>query len=135
MLALVAPAVASPVAGADGGRVARSPLDGRWTWTWTAADLDRAAASPYDRRTLLGPETCVFANGRWDARNPRSGRRDGGRFAAHGNVVTFTVEYGPPGPRAAELRFSVYRDRLVWSMIPGRHGWSLLTTTPWVRVR
>jgi hypothetical protein len=130
---LVALAAASPVTAADGRRVGGSPIDGTWTWTWTAADMNRAGAAAYDRRTLLGPETCTFANGRWDGQNLASGRRDGGLFTIRGNVVTFRPEYGRAAPRVVELRFRVYRDRLTWSTIPGRASWTLLPTTPWTR--
>jgi hypothetical protein len=112
---------------------ARTPIDGTWTWTWTAADMNRAGANADARKTLLGPETCTFASGRWDGRNLSSGRRDGGRFTVSGDVVTFMVEYGRAGPRTVQLKFSIYRDRLSWSTIPGRAGWSLLTTTSWTR--
>jgi hypothetical protein len=133
VLVLVVLQAASSASGADSRDVGGSPLDGRWTWTWTVADMNRAGANSYDRRTLLGPETCVFANGRWDGRNLSSGRRDGGRFTVHGSIVTFVHEYGPGNHQGAELRFSIYRDRLTWSAIPGRSAWTLLPTTPWVR--
>jgi hypothetical protein len=120
-------------AGAGAGGSGRSVIDGRWTWTWTAADMKRAGANAHDRKTLLGPETCIFADGRFEGRNLSSGRRDGGRFTVHGSIVTLALEYGPGSRRVVELRFSIYRDRLTWSTIPGRAGWSLFPTTPWVR--
>ena len=117
-------------------RANRSPLDGRWTWTWTRADVLRTSGPGYDEKTLVGPETLVFANGRYHARNLRSGRRDDGRFTVTADVVRFFPETGPEvASGVAMMRYSLFRDRLTWMMVPGRHGWNLLTTTPWTRAR
>jgi hypothetical protein len=129
-------AVAAPALPASSRHSGSSPLDGRWKWTWTHDELVRNSPSDIiNIRTLAGSETIVFANGRWKANNSTTGRVDGGTFTINGDIVTFTHTIGPPGVRPATMHYSIYRDRLTWKMVPGRYGWSVLTITPWTRVR
>jgi len=119
---------------ASNSRFVTSPIDGRWEWTWTRADLTRNHETPFNVKTLAGPEVAVFANGHYRGHNLRTGRIDAGRFSVKGYVVTFTPEIGPSvGGGTATMTFSIYRDRLTWKLAPGRRGWSALTITPWTR--
>ena len=137
LLALVALATASPVPAADGRRDGGSPIDGRWTWTWTAAQLSRLGSNPYDLGTQTGPATVVFANGRYLARWQLSGRVAAGTYTVDRNVARFVVVERDPHDAAGSvhyMRFSIFRDRLTWSMVPGRQGFDDLTITPFRRV-
>jgi hypothetical protein len=124
-------------ASAHGAGAARTPIDGRWTWTWTAAQLRRQGSNPYDLKTQTGPATVVFANGRYLARWQLSGRVGAGTYTVDGDVVRFVVARDGPRDAAGSvhyMRFSVFRGRLTWSMVPGRQGFSDLTITPFRRV-
>jgi hypothetical protein len=137
LLALVALTAASPVSVADGRRARGSPIDGRWTWSWSAAQLRRQGSNPYDLGTQTGPATVVFANGRYLARWERSGRVAAGTYTVDGDVARFVVERRTPHDVAGSvhyMRFSIYRDRLTWSMVSGRQGFDDLPITPFRRV-
>ena len=137
LLVLVALTAASPVPAPDGRRVGGSPIDGRWTWAWTAAQLRRQGSNPYDLGTQTGPATVVFANGRYLARWQRSGRVAAGTYTVDGDVARFVVEKRTPHDVAGSvhyMRFRVFRDRLKWSMVSGREGFSALTIAPFRRV-
>jgi hypothetical protein len=137
LLALVALAAASPVSAADGDRVGASPIDGRWAWAWTAAQLRRQGSNPYDLGTQTGPATVVFANGRYLARWQVSGRVAAGTYTVDGDVARFVVVKRDPHDDAGSvhyMRFRVFRDRLKWSMVSGREGFSALTIAPFRRV-
>jgi hypothetical protein len=64
--------------------------------------------------------------------------RTGTRFAVHGNVVAFVFSTNGPGivrGRTYELTWSIYRDRLSFSQLPGRSVLTALPLKPWTRVR
>jgi hypothetical protein len=124
--------------GAAGGS---SPLDGRWTWTWTRSELlgpgakgcEAAAYVPHD----LGSWTITFANGRYAARVLRTGEVIHGSFSVDRDVLTFVPHRrheGMPAWRPARIRFSVYRDRVTFTDLPGRLcPLHLFTLEPWTR--
>jgi hypothetical protein len=126
--------LAAPGAGAHG--VAKSPLDGRWKWTWTRAQVVGGAFDPAE----AGAHVATFANGVATARNLRTGRVERARFTVHGNTVDF-VFGSTMSPRgmvpgtAYRLRWSLYRDRLTFAKVAGRPTLELLPMTPWIRVR
>lgn len=131
-----APAFAAPPARQE--VTAASPIDCRWAWIWTTAGLERVGLDPHDVKTEAGPGTCVFANGRYLVRWKDSGQVASGRFTVSGDVLRSVADKRDPRDetgKVAFIRFSIFRDRLTWSKIPGRFGYDVLPITPWTRVR
>jgi hypothetical protein len=137
---LAALLVATALAAASGAAVARNhgtPVDGRWKWTITRAEALKCCGTA----AIAGPSLSEFRDGRIYALDAGTGRLIGlrGTYTVAGDVVTFVfshkypTEVPIPGRRYL-MRFSIYRDRLTWSMIPGRPGLTGLTIVPWVRV-
>jgi len=112
----------------------KTPLDGRWQWTWTKAELNGAPGPHFP-----GSYFAEFRDGRHYSNYPKPGSMLTlkGTFTVHGVVVTLHFRPGAtsvePG-RTYMMRFSIYRDRLTWSKIPGHAGLDLLPITPWTRV-
>jgi hypothetical protein len=131
------PAVAS-LARSSGG----SPLDGRWTWTWTDDELSHLSAP-----RITGTFVAQFRDGRHYTNycRPGSPLLLNGTFTVHGDLVSLRFRRAtPPEPcphegrvvpgRTYVMRFSIFRDRLTWSMVRGRAGLDHLTAAPWTRV-
>ena len=128
------------VVGAAG--VAGSPLDGTWKWTWTRAELlKHDCTTPPDASKLAGSYVATFANGRVTGHSLTTGRANPGgsaSFAVHGNVVSFVFSSRGPGivpGRTYQLKWSIYRDRLRFSELPGRSVLTCITIKPLMRVR
>ena len=87
-----------------------------------------------------GPSLSEFRDGRIYALDAATGRLIGlrGTYSVAGDVVTFVFSYHYPGSlvpgRAYVMRFSLFRNRLTWSHVPGRAGIDALTLAPWTRV-
>ena len=138
--AAVVVAVAALVVGAyaHGAAAARSPLDGRWRWTYTYDQLLHCCGKP-TADAQAGPSLSEFRDGRIYALDAATGRLIGlrGTFSVAGDVVTFVFSHHYPGlaaGRAYVMRFTLFRDRLTWSHVPGRAGIDALTIAPWTRV-
>jgi hypothetical protein len=128
------------VAGTAGGSpsiagaraVPGSPLDGRWAFTWTRAELHRHNSVQRPARYLV-----EIGNGHISRLRPLPVRVC--RITTNGTIAIFVCE--PPlvpgvvAGRRYQMRWSIYRDRLTWSTVPGRAGWSDFALTPWTRVR
>jgi hypothetical protein len=138
LLANAAIAAAVAAYGKGAANAGGSLIDGRWTWTWPAVQLRHAGASSYDVKTMSGPGEVVFAHGRYLARFADSGRVASGRFTVEGDVVRLVPgkrdPHDVPG-KAVFMRFSIFRDRLSWSLIRGRSGWNLLPISPLTRTK
>jgi hypothetical protein len=133
--ALAALVVATSVHGAA---AARSPIDGRWRWTYTYAELLHCCGKPI-ADAQAGPSLSEFRGGRIYALDAATGRLIGlrGTYTVAGDVVTFVFSHHYPGlvaGRAYVMRFTLFRDRLTWSHVPGRAGVDALTIAPWTRV-
>jgi hypothetical protein len=128
---LLASAVAAtPVAGSSRG----SPIDGRWTMTYTVANLSHFSAP-----RVTGSFVVVFRDGRSFTNFPRPGSLLVlvGTFTVHGDLVSLRFRSRRAGVipgRTYVMRFSIFRDRLTWSMVRGRAGLDHLPATPWTRV-
>jgi len=130
-------AVAGVAARAADARTPASPLDGRWTFTWTRAELNRQRAFGVPAAHYL----VEIGAGRIHVLVPRFPGAAGppGRITTNGNIAT--IVFPPPAPPASvpwkkyEMRWSIYRDRLTWSLVPGHAGLGAFTITPWTRVR
>jgi hypothetical protein len=126
------------VAGVAGAAAARnsgtSPIDGRWQWTWTKAELARGP-KPY----FLGTFVAEYRDGRQYSNYPKPGSalRPVGTFTVQGDVVSLRFNRDASGVDPGKtymMRFSIFRDRLTWSKVPGRAGLDTLPLTPWTRV-
>jgi hypothetical protein len=118
------------VASSSGG----SPIDGRWTWTWTEAEMAHAAAP-----RATGSFLAEFRDGGMYGNYPTPGSPVVfvGTFAVHGDLVSLRFlrkGSGATTGRTYVMRFSIFRDRLTWSMVRGRAGLDHLPFSPWTRV-
>jgi hypothetical protein len=136
LVLLAAVAAASAVSGASARDTGRSKLDGRWTSSWSHAELvgcDSAAQAVED----VGTHVITFANGRFDYRNLRNGDGTRGSFSVHGDVLTYisdTRYRGTLPHRPYQIKFSVFEDRLRFSELPGRDLAPCLMVELWARV-
>jgi hypothetical protein len=138
LVALAALAVAASPHGAGAART--TPIDGRWRWNWTYDELLRCCGKP-TADAQAGPSLSEFRGGRIYALDAATGRLIGlrGTYSVAGDVVTFVFSHHYPGHglvpgRAYVMRFSLFRDRLTWSHVPGRAGIGALAVAPWTRV-
>jgi TRAP-type C4-dicarboxylate transport system substrate-binding protein len=122
--ARAAPVVASPT----------RPFDGRWKTSMTDAQLRRAGATKELAKMLQGSWNAHFEHGRFDFRNRDTRARARGTFVVHGDRARFVFAraVGLEGGQVAELRWSIYQDRLSFIAIPGRPS-LLLDAAPWMR--
>jgi len=117
-------------------RIERDPLTRRWTYTY--AELLHCCGKPI-ADAQAGPSLSEFRGGRIYALDAATGRLIGlrGTYTVAGDVVTFVFSHHYPGlvaGRAYVMRFTLFRDRLTWSHVPGRAGVDALTIAPWTRV-
>ena len=135
VVAMITLAAALVAPNASTGRLRTSPLDGRWTFTWTRAQLNHVGAPHV---VPAGTFLVEFRNGRLSRLLPRPVLR-GARFTTSGNVATLVFPVPAPAGLVAgriyTMRWSIYRDRLTWSHVPGRAGIDAFAITPWTRVR
>jgi hypothetical protein len=131
LLAAVVTSLAT--ATSDAHTLPSSPLDGRWAFTWTPAEVKSHGADP----RLADHYVMEFRNGSLIRLVPHPVVRKA-RFTVRGNVMSFVFVVPTTGAvvgRPYEMRWSIYRDRLSWAMVPGRAGADLFTAVPWTRVR
>jgi hypothetical protein len=123
---LPAPSVASAA------RVKASPLDGRWTFTWTRAELRNYCSVCPPGRFVV-----EFRDGHFSRLIPKPVLHNA-RFSVRGTLVTFV--FPPPAPvgvvanRRYTMRWSIYRDRLTWSRVTGLPPLQAFFIEPWIRV-
>ena len=133
VILLTAAGISLATATSDARTFSSSPLDGRWEFTWTPAEVKSQGADP----RLADHYVVEFRDGWLIRLLPHPAVRKA-RFTTHGNVVTyvFTVPtIGAVVGRPYTMRWSIYHDRLTWAMVPGRAGAELFTAVPWTRVR
>jgi TRAP-type C4-dicarboxylate transport system substrate-binding protein len=116
-----------------------SELDGRWQATPTRAELLAAGALPREVPSALTGLEVKFAGGRWVADGLTARRQWTGTYTVNGDVIRLTIEtcsHNPCTPgAAAEHGWSVYRDVLSLTRLPGRSSWPLVTAEPFRRIR
>jgi TRAP-type C4-dicarboxylate transport system substrate-binding protein len=126
-----------------GAKVASSsPLEGTWKLSrGTKQDLIEAGIDPKNAEALsrLGTPTLVFEpGGRHKGIDLETGKvLSTGTYEVEGDVVRLVFESGVAVQfgRVYSLRWSVYRDSLTFTAIPGSEPLIALVLTPWKRVR
>jgi TRAP-type C4-dicarboxylate transport system substrate-binding protein len=119
-----------PVENADA-----AALQGRWSATLTREELLASGVAPGYADTLPGSWTLELGDGRFAFRR-REGGGGTGTYTVRGGRIRFVWESGI-GIRPDEIfesRWSVYRDRLTFSPVPGRQKLAGLDVEPWQRV-
>jgi TRAP-type C4-dicarboxylate transport system substrate-binding protein len=114
-------------------------LEGRWEASATREDLLAAGASSKE----VGQDRISLAleleDGRWVARSLESRRVWTGAYMVSGDLIRLTLEtcsHNPCTPgETADHTWSVYRDTLSITRLPGRQFWWQVTAKPWKRVR
>ena len=110
-----------------------SPLDGRWTFTWSASMVKSHRAPP----GLAGRYVVQLRDGQLTRLIPHP-VLSGARFTIKGTVATFVFPAHSPflvGGKPYVMEWSIYRDRLTWSRAPGRASLIMFFDVPWTRVR
>ena len=114
-------------------------LEGRWQTKVSGEDLLAAGASPKEVRGGRNSLTLELDRGRWVARSLETRRVWIGAYAVRGDLIGFTLEtcsHNPCTPgAAADHAWSVYRDTLSLTRLPGRRFWWQLTAKPFKRAR
>ena len=140
-LATVATLVAIVSAPASAA-IGTSAIEGRWKTKpatlqeLVAAGLSRKNAEELARR-VKGTPAIELRNGTYKGLNLDTGKVVSvGTYRVTGNIVRFifrtgvAVHFGQP----YLLHWSVYRDRLTFSDVPGRPTLGVFTLHPWTRV-
>lgn len=121
----------------EAGAGVASALAGRWQATATGEEVLAAGATP--REVARGPNsmTLQLESGKWVARGVDTGRTWTGRYTVSGDVIRLTLEtcsHNPCTPGAlAEHGWSVYRDTLSLTRLPGQESWWQLIAKPFKR--
>lgn len=111
-------------------------LQGRWNATLTREELRMSGASPGLADALRGSWTIEFEDGRFEIRR-KEGGGGAGTYAVDGHRIRFVWDTGVAVQRGEVFvsRWSVYRDRLSFTPIPGRTKMAGLDVEPFTRVR
>jgi TRAP-type transport system periplasmic protein len=123
----------------EAGASVAPELEGRWETTVGRDDLRVAGAAPKEVRGAQGSLTLELDDERWVARAPETRRVWTGAYSVRGDLIRVRLEtcsHNPCTPGAsADHAWSVYRDTLSITRLPGRRHWWLLTATSWKRAR
>jgi len=111
-------------------------LHGRWKATLTRETLRTTGASPGLADALRGSWTIEFEHGRFEIRHDEDGV-GAGTYGVDGHSIRFVWDTGVAVQRGEVFvsRWSVYRDRLSFTPIPGRTKLAGLDVKPFIRVR
>ena len=129
-----------PLRCAPPAKAGHTALEGRWRADLTGGALRAAGEPPEVIDRFRGRWQLEFRNGHWGARSLDSGVTIGGSYTVVGHRLRETVEsckppHGCQKGSVAEDDWSVYRDRLSFTHIPGHYGTPAVTAQPWARVR
>ena len=111
-------------------------LQGRWKATLTREELRVSGASPGLADALRGSWTIEFEDGRFEIRREEGGG-GAGIYAVDGRSIRFVWDTGVAVQRGEVFvsRWSVYRDRLSFTPIPGRTKMAGLDVEPFTQIR
>ena len=122
-----------------GAQAASTGIDGRWETTWTRDGLIAVGLARRDAVAIAGHHTVDFHDKRFRFEgDPGSGRSAEGSYVVDGDVVRFTFRAGGAAlqlGRVYELKWSVYRDSLTFSAVPGSEPLLAFLTAPYRRLR
>jgi hypothetical protein len=134
--------------GARGSAAGTSAIEGRWKTTKAtvpellAAGFSRKSAEAWARVRVLKTPALDFRKGKVKGLDLNTGRvLSTGTYRVRGStisIVWLTQDRAMPQitlRRPQYMRWSVYRDRLSFSNLPGRTAPNLLAIHPFVRVR
>jgi TRAP-type C4-dicarboxylate transport system substrate-binding protein len=117
----------------------RSPLEGRWHAEISPGELRALGVSPDEIARSRGAWTLVLGHGRWVAtRETPPGGFLKGTYTVDGQTFREIVEscssstHCTPG-NLGEYRWSVYRNKLSFTRLPGRFGSTELVAKPWTQ--
>jgi hypothetical protein len=119
----------------------RSALVGRWHVDLSAGELRALGVSPGEIPVSQGAWTLVLGHGRWVAtRQTPPGGFLKGTYTVDGQRFRELVDSCSPSTHCtpgnlSEYRWSLYRDKLTFTRIPGRYGSTELVAKPWTRER
>ena len=120
-----------------------STIEGRWKTKKASlhellvAGLSRKDAQAFAHAPLETP-ALDFRNGTYKGLDLATGRvLSTGSYKLQGDLIRFVFRRGIAVRLGVPywLRWSVYRDRLTFSSVPGRQPLRVLTIRPWTRVR
>jgi hypothetical protein len=122
---------------------AATRLDGKWKGVKeTVPELVAAGFTRKDAQALLqhvhGTPVIDFENGVFKGLELETGRVVAtGTYGLKGDVIRFVFRRGAAVRLGAPyyLKWSVYRDRLTFAVVPGRQPLLLFTLKPWDRLR
>jgi TRAP-type C4-dicarboxylate transport system substrate-binding protein len=110
-------------------------LTKRWHVDLTAAELVAAGAQRDEAESFRGRVTVELARRQWLVRIGRTGAVYRGTYTVDDGTLALTLdECDVPGCTAGQIVYagwSVYRDKLTLSRIPGRFVWPALVAEPW----
>jgi hypothetical protein len=120
-----------------------SPLDGRWRVAYKATNeqlvahgMWRSAVEALARLDIRIPAVDLHGgHARWfDLATGKTACA--GTYVVRGDLVGFTFSKCPvPAPPGVTwLRWSLFRDRVIFTALPGRGQIVTITIAPWVRV-
>ena len=111
-------------------------IEGRWQSRVTQAALVAAGDTPVEAKAARGTWVVEFGAGRFTARLLESGIEYSGTYELRGDIlsVDFDVCPGAVCTLISETRWSIYRDQLILTKIPGRPFSSVGIAAPWTRI-
>jgi TRAP-type C4-dicarboxylate transport system substrate-binding protein len=113
-----------------------SSIEGRWRATPSAADLIAVGDNREEARVGRGAWVVEFRAGQFSARQLATGLEYSGTYELRGDILSadFDVCPGMVCTLISETRWSIYRDRLILTRIPGRPFSSVAVASPWARI-
>ena len=119
-----------------------SAPDGVWQRTVSAQELRDVGASKAEADALKGSYRIEHRDGRWSERHLETGRTCSGTYVLDGDIMRFRIETARPAPSgycspgySGAVIWSVYRDTLTISGIPGRPAPLPAIAKPATRIR
>jgi TRAP-type C4-dicarboxylate transport system substrate-binding protein len=119
---------------------AHSPIEGRWRVDLSAGDLTATGLLPAEVPNYEGAWTLQFRRGHWLATRASPPSFLKGTYTLDGAMIREVVGSCSDSTHCTsgdltEYRWSRFRDKLSFSLLPGRYGSPGLVAKPWTRER